>query len=87
MRAQVASRSPVDDRERASIAAFLHEVDRLPKPFDEHADATHITASAIVVGRKGVVLHLHKRLQKWLQPGGHIDAEETPWDAARRVAQ
>lgn len=86
VRAQVASRSPVDDRERASIAAFLHEVDRLPQPFDEHADGTHITASAIVVGRKGVVLHLHKRLQKWLQPGGHIDAEETPWDAARREA-
>jgi 8-oxo-dGTP pyrophosphatase MutT (NUDIX family) len=49
----------------------------------------HVTASAIVVGdppspRFGVILHKHKRLGLWLQPGGHIDAGETPWQAARR---
>ena len=37
-----------------------------------------MTASAIVVGRRGTVLHLHKRLGIWMQPGGHIDAGETP---------
>ena len=86
VRAQVAARRPVDHRERTSIAEFLDEVDRLERPFDEHAAATHITASAIVIGHKGVVLHLHKRLQLWLQPGGHIEADEAPWDAARREA-
>lgn len=83
----LAGRIPVDDRERASIAAFLDAVKRLERPFDEHADLTHVTGSAIVVGPRGVVLHLHKRLGIWLQPGGHIDEGETPWDAALREAE
>ena len=32
------------------------------------------------------MLHLHKRLGIWMQPGGHIDAGETPEVAARREA-
>lgn len=84
VRAAVAARAPIDGRERASIATFLVELDRLERPFDEDADAVHVTASAIVTGARGVVLHLHKRLGIWLQPGGHIDAGETPWDAASR---
>ena len=31
-----------------------------------------------------MVLHLHKRLGIWLQPGGHVDGGETPWGAAQR---
>ena len=44
----------------------------------------HVNASDIVVGTGGVLLHLHKRLGLWLQPGGHIDAGESPPDAALR---
>jgi len=84
VRDQVVARRPVDDRERTSIAAFVQQVDQLERPFDEHAAKVHVTASAIVVGSRGVVLHKHKRLGIWLQPGGHIDAGETPWDAAVR---
>lgn len=87
VRAEVAARRPVDARERDSIVEFLAAFDRLEHPFDEHADRVHVTASAIVVGDRGVVLHKHKRLGLWLQPGGHIDAGETPWDAARREAE
>ncbi len=43
-----------------------------------------MTGSAIVVGPRGVLLLKHKRLGIWLQPGGHIDDGETPWDAALR---
>ena len=82
----VRARRPVDDRERRSITAILEALDRLDDPFSEDADPTHLTASAIVVGVRGVVLHLHKRLGLWLQPGGHIDRGELPWDAARREA-
>ncbi|MGD9705529.1 MAG: GNAT family N-acetyltransferase [Acidimicrobiia bacterium] len=82
--AQIARRSPVDERERVSIERFLAELDRLDEPFSEHADTTHVTASAVVVGVRGVVLHKHKRLGMWLQPGGHIDPGEAPWDAAIR---
>lgn len=86
IRRSVAERHPVDPDERASIERFLVEFDRLADPFDEHADAVHVTGSAIVVGRRGVVLLRHRRLGIWIQPGGHIERGETPWDAARREA-
>jgi 8-oxo-dGTP pyrophosphatase MutT (NUDIX family) len=63
---------------------MLAELDRLEDPFDEDADPTHVTASAVVVGPRGVVLHRHRRLHRWMQPGGHIDAGESPEDAAIR---
>ena len=56
----------------------------MPRPFSEHADPTHVTASAIVLGPEGVLLHFHKKLHLWLQPGGHIEENEPPWDAAHR---
>jgi 8-oxo-dGTP pyrophosphatase MutT (NUDIX family)/GNAT superfamily N-acetyltransferase len=82
----VAARRPVDARERSSQAAFAEAIATLERPFDEHASKVHVTASAIVTSERGVALHLHKRLKIWLQPGGHIEAGETPWDAALREA-
>ncbi|MCB0998938.1 MAG: GNAT family N-acetyltransferase [Acidimicrobiales bacterium] len=90
LRDAVRARTPVDARERAAIVSFVEQLDRLEHPFDEHAAPVHVTASAIVVCdtvARGVVLHRHKRLGLWLQPGGHVDAGETPWDAARREAE
>lgn len=86
VRAAVAARTPVDEREAAAQVRFLTELDRLPSPFDEHADPVHVTASAIVLNPAGdaVLLHRHKRLGLWLQPGGHIDGGEHPADAAAR---
>lgn len=86
LRAQLTDRVPVDERERVSIVRFLAELERLAAPYDEHADPVHVTGSAIVVGSRGVVLHLHKRLGLWLQPGGHIETGEEPWEAAAREA-
>jgi 8-oxo-dGTP pyrophosphatase MutT (NUDIX family) len=77
-------RQPIDERERTSIKEFLHQLDLLSQPFTEAADMTHITGSSIVIGQRGVLLHLHKRAQIWIQPGGHVDAGETPWDGAVR---
>jgi 8-oxo-dGTP pyrophosphatase MutT (NUDIX family) len=73
-------------REVAAQKRFLAELERLPTPCDEHADPTHVTASAIVVGNRGTVLHLHKRLGRWMQPGGHVDPGEAPAAAALREA-
>jgi 8-oxo-dGTP pyrophosphatase MutT (NUDIX family) len=80
----VAALRPVDDREARSQAEFMAALDRLDLPCDEHADPTHVTASAIVTGARGVVLHRHKRMGIWLQPGGHIEPGETPEEAALR---
>ena len=86
LRALVETHQPASPREAAARERFLAELSRLDAPCDEHAAPTHVTASAIVVGRRGTVLHRHKRLGRWMQPGGHIDAGETPPLAALREA-
>ena len=80
----VSAHQPADARERDARASFLTELDRLERPWDEHADPVHVTASAVVVGPRGTVLHRHRVLGKWLQPGGHLEPGETPPEAARR---
>ncbi len=60
------------------------DLDRLERPLDEGSLPRHVTASAIVVGRRGVLLHRHRRLGTWMQPGGHLDAGEEPPEAALR---
>jgi 8-oxo-dGTP pyrophosphatase MutT (NUDIX family) len=87
VRQAVVSRTPVDEREVASIDAMLDAFDRLDAPLDQHADPVHVTGSGVVVGPRGVVLLEHKRLGIWLQPGGHLDPDETPWDAALRESR
>ncbi len=42
------------------------------------------TASVFIVHEGKVFLHLHKKLGKWLQPGGHIELDEGPLEAAIR---
>lgn len=42
------------------------------------------TVAVFVVRDNAVLLHKHKRLQRWLPPGGHIEPNELPDDAAIR---
>ena len=42
------------------------------------------TATAFVVWRGCVLLHKHKKLGHWFPPGGHIEANELPDEAAVR---
>jgi len=87
IRRDVMARTPVDERERVSIERFVEAYDKLDDPFSQAADPVHVTASGIVVGPRGVVLLKHKRLGFWLQPGGHVDPGETPWEAALRESE
>lgn len=87
LRALLAGRVPAHDREAAAIPRFLAELDRLPAPFDLDADPTHVTASAVVVGPRGTLLLLHKRVRLWVQPGGHVDPGEDLATAALREAE
>jgi 8-oxo-dGTP pyrophosphatase MutT (NUDIX family) len=77
----------VDGREARSRHQIVVALGRLPRPLDQDADLTHVTGSALVLGPRGVLLHRHKRLGVWLQPGGHLEAGESPWAAARREAE
>ncbi|MEF8883701.1 MAG: NUDIX domain-containing protein [Haloarculaceae archaeon] len=44
----------------------------------------HFTATTYVVHDGRVALHEHDRLGKWLPPGGHVDRDELPHEAALR---
>ena len=78
---------PGDDRENQSRTVILDQLVVLSHPFDRNAELTHVTASAVVVGRRGVLLHRHRRLQRWLQPGGHLEPGESPMEGARRESE
>jgi len=83
--AEVAAHPAADPRELRSLMRTRRLLRWLPHPLSEHADATHVTGSALVLSTDGrLVLHRHKRLGRWLQPGGHLEAGEHPAEAARR---
>ena len=42
------------------------------------------TATTFVVWESGVLLHKHKKLGRWFPPGGHVEPNELPDDAAVR---
>lgn len=63
--------------------------DRLADPSDLFARASmsgHVTGSAFVVdpGRDSILMVHHAALDRWLQPGGHVDPGESPRDGAAR---
>lgn len=51
--------------------------------------AGHLTGSAWLVDRSGerVLLTHHRKLDRWLQPGGHADGERDPMRVALREAE
>lgn len=61
---------------------------RFPEPTDRNRfDPGHFTASGFVVSPDGSSLLLvhHRRIGRWLQPGGHIDpGDASPIEAAGR---
>jgi 8-oxo-dGTP pyrophosphatase MutT (NUDIX family) len=84
LREQIERIDPLDEKESISIASTL---DRLTWPgsaFSETQNDHHVTSSAFVVSSRGVILHRHRLLKIWLQPGGHVDEGEGPEAAALR---
>lgn len=50
----------------------------------EGAPSREFTVAVFVLRGDDVLLLFHRKLQKWLPPGGHIDPDELPDDAAIR---
>lgn len=47
----------------------------------------HFTATAYIIDRKKVLLVFHRKFQKWLPPGGHLDPNESPPECVIREAK
>jgi 8-oxo-dGTP pyrophosphatase MutT (NUDIX family) len=69
---------PADAKERADVTEILAFLDRHPQPFDRAILEGHLTGSAVVVSAAGdrVLLLHHRKLRRWLQPGGHAEPGE-----------
>jgi ADP-ribose pyrophosphatase YjhB (NUDIX family) len=82
---QLRNHRPVDVRESDSLKRIIEFVERAgDASYDRNADAHHLTGSAFVSSPCGLLLHFHKKIPLWMQPGGHLDEGETPRDAAIR---
>jgi 8-oxo-dGTP pyrophosphatase MutT (NUDIX family) len=80
---------PLDAEEARDLERILGFVERHERPFDRGIREGHLTGSAITVstdGRSVLLLH-HRKLDRWLQPGGHGDpGEATGEEVALREA-
>ena len=77
-------RHPEDQARLAELRSLLRKP---PGPLaDRRASPGHLTASGIVFdpSDRMILLMHHRGLDRWLQPGGHLDAGELPLEAARR---
>lgn len=78
------STSPDATRHAENVLNFIAGESR---PWSRATLAGHLTASAWVLDRTrmhAVLIH-HRKLHRWLQPGGHVDDDDRSFrDAARR---
>lgn len=79
LRALVEAFRPVDAQEAAHRQAVLGLLDTSAPCSRTQTEPGHVTASAFVVNRSWdrVLLILHGKLGLWLQPGGHVDPNDT----------
>ena len=87
LRAALHAHAPADEAEAADRAAMLALVEAEPACFARSTFTPgHFTGSVFVFAREAglVLLHHHRRLDRWLQMGGHDEGEADPAAAALR---
>ena len=72
MRAELVAYAPDDPAQQQLKAEFLDRLEAGAVRRSAHPD--HLTASAVVLdaSRTSVLLVLHGKVRRWLQPGGHL---------------
>lgn len=81
--------SPADSNEQAMTQATLTFVEQHPDCFERSLLIGHVTGSAWIVSpdRTQTLLIHHRKLDLWLQPGGHADGDPDVAAVALREAQ
>ena len=85
---ELARHVPGDAREGACLEQIKALVSAAPDPFTR-AQRDHVTGSAVITrpGGEAFLLIHHRRLDRWLQPGGHVEPDDASvFEAARREA-
>ena len=76
LRALLTAHVPADATEGRHLRRMLALLDSAGDPFSRrHWEPGHFTASAFVLSpeRDAMLLVFHGKLDRWLQPGGHVD--------------
>jgi 8-oxo-dGTP pyrophosphatase MutT (NUDIX family) len=83
--AHYAQQHPAEAHESERISSLVRAQERC---FFRDCLPGHITGSAFIVDHRGehFLLHHHKKLNRWLQFGGHADGETDPLAVAKREA-
>jgi len=86
---ELARHAPEGAGEEKSLALLGAFVAGPSDPFARENPEGHVTASAVVARPDGsaFLLVLHRKLSRWLQPGGHAEPDDaSAFDAALREA-
>jgi 8-oxo-dGTP pyrophosphatase MutT (NUDIX family) len=69
---------PAEPRQETLRRAFVDLLDRRADALDRMCAPAHITASALVIDGSAdrVLLVLHRKIRRWIQPGGHVEAAD-----------
>lgn len=75
---------PYDAQEEEYRQRFINLIRTQQRPFNRYASPEHFTASAFVVNKAithTLLIH-HKKLNAWINPGGHCDDNESVHETA-----
>lgn len=76
-------------KDRETVTQFLQFIERNPNCFERSLKEGHITGSAWLLDsekKKALLMH-HKKLNKWLQLGGHADGDSNILRVALRESK
>ncbi len=78
-----------DDKERDDVQRIIALAHAHPNIFSPLCEVGHITGSALVVHvpTKQVLLNHHRKFDRWMQFGGHMDNDLAPHNTALREAR
>jgi len=79
---------PVDAADATCLSRFTAFVESQPRCFERSLEPGHVTGSAWITSRDGsdVLLTHHRKLNIWVQPGGHADGDPDIAAVAAREA-
>lgn len=86
-RSLVEAHAAADGLERSHRQGLLDLFDSVPDPWNrDRFEPGHLTASAFVLHPDGsaVALIHHAKLDRWLQPGGHVEHDDVSHESAAR---
>ncbi len=80
--------NPWDDTEKQHVRRMIEFIKAEPDCFERSLAKGHITGSAWILNHSGTHAALvhHRKLDRWLQPGGHADGNKDIFDVARTEA-